>query len=468
MTVEWIIKFQGSLLDEEWDIIYSIIRKFASNNAWKGPKSGREILKNIFSILCGLYINGDFKGEKEQLMEIFSEVKDIINDTSFDSIYIYNLMNYPADYIEEKLKDIMNLANIIHLRDSKDSKDDYDNRMSEILNAFEGLLKDSHNYEIKEMLENLFIQKAIEYSVINLTVDNSVKVLKLLYEMASETQNNDHFSKITEIFVRTIVRLENSQMTSMKVYGVPLPKLKYKSFTHNTSEIILLATTAHKFLFELFHKAYLLYPPFRLMTVLNSLISTLETNIKEIKLLTLNFLAGLSYDHNYLLCLWKVPSYLSGLDTYLFNFPAQTLVNAMTNFFNLDLDIECVLQALDVLISLCQCHYGLRNVKISKLIEDLSLFGNQAAQRKEADVGLKIITVIQLVVMQKNWQNDKVGKQIVELSLKDLITCFTSCHNELMIIAGFFRTEIEEFKKSKQYKKVFNMPTHCKLSLYYF
>ena len=43
--------------------------------------------------------------------------------------------------------------------------------------------------------------------------------------------------------------------------------------------------------------------------------------------------------------LWKAPSYLTAVESELFNIPPQIFINAMTAFFNLDLDIDCILTA---------------------------------------------------------------------------------------------------------------------------
>ena len=114
---------------------------------------------------------------------------------------------------------------------------------------------------------------------------------------------------------------------------------------------------------------------------------------------------------------------------------------------------------MDVIISLCESHYGLKNVNLKQLIEELARFGNSAAQHKKADVGFKVINILQLIVLQRN---EKFKKDTTELLLSDVINIFSACLNQLLILAGTFKGDIEEFKKSKQFKKVNNLPTQSK------
>lgn len=453
-------------MDEEWDIIFSIIKDFASNNAFKGNNHSTGLLKKMFTTFRSLLLNSEFKGSKENLMNIFNEVKHIINDQSFDALYIHNLISYPAKYIEDKLLDIMDFTRILQMRDNdKEQIEDYDNRISEILNSFYGLYNDTTNIENKEALAKLFIQKSIEYSGLKMKINNSLKVLKILFEITQQTKNDEHFANVTSIFVKTIVRKDNLTNEFQRLsLATSRPIFKSKASLNPIMEYISLAKSAHELLFKLFAQCYLLYPPTRLIIVLNSMISCLETSIKEIKLLTLKFLANLSYDHNYLLFVstWNAPSFLSGIDNESNTFPIQILVNAMTKFFNLDLDVDCILQALDVLISLCKSHYGLKNIDLSNFIEDLAKFGNKALQNKQADIGLKVVIALQLVALQKYGKNSE--KPIAILAQTDITTCFMSCLNLLQIIVINFKGEFEEFKKSKQFKRAASMSSRGKMN----
>ena len=118
------------------------------------------MLKEIFLLIRTLYLSGEFNGSKDQIMETFNEVKNIINDTTFDAIYMHNLLGLDAKIIEEKLLDIMNFSTITEMRETnKDPIEDYDKRINGILNALEILYQDNPNMEVNEMLERLFIKR---------------------------------------------------------------------------------------------------------------------------------------------------------------------------------------------------------------------------------------------------------------------------------------------------------------------
>ena len=332
----------------------------------------------------------------------------------------------------------MNFAQICAIRDQNLTQDNCDLRISELLNIFEGFYKNTLEIEALEMLEKIFVRKIYDYVKLRLTMDASLKMLQILQNMAIKTTSNENFAAFIEFFVLTITSKD----------GV-------RDF----------ANMAHYNLFILFSHYYLVYPPFRLMQVLKAFTSILSTGYKEVKMLTLKFLATLGYDHNYQLYTknWGIPSYLCGLDIEEFNFPSQTIISAVCEFLRIDLDLDIILAALDVLISLCQGHYGLNKVNLHKLIEVLAQFQLVALNQKELDICLKVIDLLQIIVTQKNVDSDAQEMQIVLFALPDIVSIFTCYLNQLRVICNFCKADIEEFKKSKNFKKIANSPARCKI-----
>ena len=456
-----LIKNKGKKLDIEWELIFGLIKDFLLNKIFQSDHEAIASLKTIYSAIRNLFLNGCFNGIKERMMESFNEVKNIINDSLFDTLYIHNLRTLPLSEVQDKLYDMMNMQSIINLKATPENQDDYDYRIGELLNAFEFFYKTSEDMEMQFMLEKLFIQKAKEYNGLKLKIDSSLKVIRILGIMGEQTISNENFASIVEFFAETIIKPDVIREDTHKSPN------KQKSPIQRNG--IILANAAHQILFQLFHKSYLIYPPIRLLTILNSFIQVLETSYKEIKITTLRFWINISYDHNYNIYLkdWKASSYLGALDTEINCFPAQIIVNKMTDFLKKDIDMDIILLCLDVLISLCKSHYGLNKVNISKLIDDLASFGFIVVQQKEADAASKAVEILQLLATQKNVETDPEEVQIVKTSLNDAVKIMCAFHNQLKQISSLFKAEIDEFKKSKLYKKVINQPTRINQELDY-
>ena len=102
ITVEWIINTKGALLDEEWEIIYAIIKAFVTDTTFKTHNEGIVAIKRVFVAIRSLHINGEYNGDKDSMMKSFYEVKDIINDSFFDAIYFSYLRNFSLSEMGEK------------------------------------------------------------------------------------------------------------------------------------------------------------------------------------------------------------------------------------------------------------------------------------------------------------------------------------------------------------------------------
>ncbi len=457
MTLNWIIENKGTRLDEEWELMFEIVKSFISNKELIRLQEVVASLLQFFVLVRTLYVTGEYRGQLQLMMSGYENARYIICDPSFDALYLSCLRQYGLDVLEAKARDLLDLNKILDLRDQDEQQPhphpQYDIRIAELLNAFEDIYLSTRDMDQRLALERAYLSRAKDFvESRRFMPDCALRVLRVLQTIAMSTTNFDHFAAVDGLLVRTIACAEE-RATS--------PSRRMGAATRSAIPDHTLPDEAHKCLFVQFHQFYLEYPPMRLACVLRAFTEILTTSHRTIKLLTLRFLSKLAYDSDFHVTLpaWGVPSYLCGLESELYPFPSQRIFNAASQFLRLDAGIDLVLQALDVLSTLCRSHYAFRGADVSQLIQALVQFLDTTISRREVEAAMKVVEILQLIMEQRNVAADPANMQVMRLGFMDMIAIFGAYLAQLEKLVGFFRTEIEEFKRSKAWKKVQSSPT---------
>ncbi len=447
-------------MDEEWGPLFEFVKELTADRVLCSYSTE---LRNLFAAIRNAFINRQYRWGKEQLMESYLGVKDIINDAIFDSIYMNSLRELRPEETVERMGKFLDLTAVSRLKESNEFANVAEYRICQLLNCFEDFYVGTKDLEERTLLERMYLQKVGEWTAARLSYENLLRVVHTLKSIATGTAENDHFFRVVAILVSTIIRAEGTpesehkQMTSQaprstRVMPQTQPVVK---------EATVLAKAAHQAMFQLFYEEYQRFPPTRLRCVMLGFLESLQAASKEAKLLTLGFLRNVAYDSNFYLFLspCSAHSYLNALETPETSLPPQAIVAALTKLLRLETDKEVMLGALEAMIALARSHYGLAKVEVSELLGEVVNLQQRQVKAKEIDVALKVAEFLELILAQKNCLSSPAEKQIFTIDITCPMQVLAGCIIELEQIVEFFKLEIDEAKRSKVWRKVQNSPT---------
>jgi len=462
LTFEWIVMGKYKELDEEWDLIFEFVQNFTKDKHLMQYKEGAEGFNRLFCAIRNVYINNGYRGDPEKLFQIYLMVKDYINDTMFDIIYLnYICEKYDTTMMEEYLSKYLDLTTLLKLKENPEYKSICDNRLTQIFGGIENIYKMTRSIEKREIIEKVLMEKSVEWGGLPLSSDTQLNIIQLLKTISLNTINLDVFQRIIRLFVGFIYRAqENSLSPKHLIMSKVINNVMQMPVQNMQNEELISGKVSHQALFQLFFEFYSKFPPTKLVSVLFGFLDALQAGNKETKMLTLDFLGKLSYDHEFCLFIegWNAKSCLYAKENAGCSFPPQKIVSTVLLFIKNDVDKDLILAALQTLNNLFKNHYSLLEVDIEKMLEQLLILLGYSVRAKEILISMKIVNLINLIITQKGNPADPPEKQIVTISVAGTLLIFAECLNQITIISSFLKADIEEFKRSKQWKKIQNMP----------
>ena len=416
-TIASIVKEQGKILEEEWELIFNFINAFIHNRQYRKEKQGFESIKKIFNELKYLYITQSYKGSIQTLMETFTQAKDIINDKTFDALYLNYLIKDPED-LKAKLPTFIKI-----LLEPQGSI--YDSRISVLFSTLNDIYTTTSNMRILTIIEEIVIADCKEWLDRNLYCD---KLLMLLKIIALKTLSFDVFSAIIQIIGDIIIQVQ---------YVVDTTKPKDNlSVVKNDEDFRI---EAQRILLQLFSELYLSYPPSKVMCVVNELINSIKSKDESIKLLALEFFSEISFDKHYFLNMnkWNASSYLSAFGKS--NFTFDNLRRIVTEQVLHSDNNKTIIKSLSTLTSIITSHHSLYRTNINETVELLIPLLSTKIKRYEVKISIKIIKLLSLLTLQKG-----------------NIMVFDKCLYELESIALIIKNDTGDAIKYKVIKKIGN------------
>ena len=406
-------------------------------NTYRSSQNEKEIihlLQNILVTIRNLYLSGKFYTKLQKLMEMYDQLKRVVCDRCLDAIYINNLRTYN----EEKLRN--NINELIILNSKK--KSEYC-RMYEILNCLEIFYKEETDLANQQIFEEIFTMTMIPfYNDHETTLEYKLKMLHIIHMLTLDTKDDSRFSGLIDMLTICITKIQSSP-TRQLIKGI------------EEGEQIL-SNKAHMILLDLFKENYLKYPPIRLAYVTTQIIKTLESKQSNILLSTLKFLSSLIYDRDFYLSVssWDISSYYSYGSTYdNISISNSFFVNTVIKFINLSLSSNCNLSlefligGLNVLQTIFSSHCGLYDLDLPMIIKELITFIEQSIYRRKLLHLIKATEALQLIFVQRS------SSKRIMFSLSDALTILDIYFKLLRIIFEFFKSKIEELKKSRGWKE---------------
>lgn len=423
ITFTYIITNKGQLLDEEWSIVFDVVREIVQDKAFRNQPVVLAHLKGLFAEIRGLYLAGLYNGTLPVLLDAYLVVRHMINDRLFDTIYLNSLRHLDAPAFESKLNSFLDIDTLPELA-AKIELPSFDPqaRTRQLLTAFSDFYHSVPDPAQQQILESVFIGKIYKLLALRLPADLRLQAMRIMQRIAMHTINDEHFEMVVISFRKDIVATPPAEGKEAAISDEALQNL-----------------------FVLFHRCYLNYPPTRLAFVVRNFLLALKGTRKESTLIILRFLANLSYNRNRNMYLvpWKVPSYLTISGPARESLPPQNVVSAVAEFLQPGIDQQVVLGALDVLIANFRSHYGLYQTSLSKFIDDIIKFEKYVIQQNDMDVALKIVELNKLIMAQRSAQAEtdtgKEGQQSLQLVLADVLPIFGDFLSVLGTLAETYR-----------------------------
>jgi len=344
----------------------------------------------------------DYNGSLEDLMKFYLSTKEIIMDRSFDGLYLKLCME--GKEFKEAIEKFLGFDKIIttHL-----NVDKADQRIKMLLNCFTEIYENLADRNKRSIMEATFIKQVREFAQekIALSIKNTISLLKIMLIIAKNTNTEDHFKQVVNIFIDEIV-------TPRKTTKGSLQLAKDKSDT-------LISNEALKGLFTLFQDNYLKPFTTQLKIILKSLIQLVHilldrkcNRCEEIVKLILEFFANIEYDHNEDLKIrrWNVASCLSAIGDEESSFPAEFALSIALNIVKENSNTEFVEVAGEVMISIFRSSYKFNNINIPEVIDTV-------ADRKGSFINeikpteLRNIVKLQELMLTLALQQDPIGKR---------------------------------------------------------
>eukprot|EP00826_Nyctotherus_ovalis_P008214 TRINITY_DN12122_c0_g1_i1.p1 TRINITY_DN12122_c0_g1~~TRINITY_DN12122_c0_g1_i1.p1 ORF type:complete len:178 (-),score=21.14 TRINITY_DN12122_c0_g1_i1:43-576(-) len=163
--VDSIISAKGFCFDIEWGVVHEIISimvGIADKNA-EVKKEIARLLQIIFTSIKNYYTQRKYHGPVEDLMNSYMQVKEMIVDQYFDSLYLGLISRMPIEPFAEKLQQFLEFeSNILP-----------DARIKSLLLSLRALYISLNNREKQQIFESMIIAKNQTW---NFSKDNTLSV----------------------------------------------------------------------------------------------------------------------------------------------------------------------------------------------------------------------------------------------------------------------------------------------------
>jgi len=437
LTFSCIVSTHGELLEcEEWEIIFNSIQQILTNyvKSFGLQKGIIECFQKIFNVIRNLFIIGKYYGPIKELCECYYNVKEIIMDLQFDTLFINKIL-FLNDYSNEELlkqyQDFLCFEKIIKNLTQENS----DMRIHNLLNCYNDFYENmliAKNMNLFPDIEKSFIIKITETKTLNFSQSNNLQIIQILYKIASKTYFDDNFNSVALL-------LENE---------ILLPRENRNVKTRNSENLII--DESLKCLFLLFNQYYLQTAfPTRLLSIIKVFLNILRSNLKEIVMLVLQFFAQIEFDQNYDL---RMKTYEISTNLNIFGNPAecfkpQQIIDNVMNLFNPRAEKEIAICGIDTLKYIFGCHYSIYGCEIQKSIDNIIHYENYAIRQGNYEIALKLEELFEIIGLQNNILID---------NQKEHLTIFMNCVSKMSQLSGIYKSLYE---KSKQSNKIWSLPS---------
>ena len=379
-AIEEIIKHQATL-DEEWDVLLKFIKEAAKNEYIKCNKASS--LSNILTIARDMYIVGQYKGDVNELMSTYLELKGILNDPVFDAIYL----NYLGKSCNDKKLET-EMLNFI----GTELWGSNEYRIRQIFESLGNLYLDIDNLEKQEVIERIIVKNCKEWVKELNSIECKLNLINLLKTIAMNTISPDNLFEITQTLIKLAVEPTDKSF----------PKRIYTTGSTLEKSVI-------EVLFKLFYYFYTKMPVSYLRHVFNSFLELIEKGSKQMQLLSLQLLSNIGFDAEYYICIkdCNVSSYLNLKEDVTYNVTPDRIAVIIFNLIYEVKDKELIIAGLEALMSLTRSHYALKALDLTNFLNRLIEFlFTIMFDEKEIEVVMKVGELIELILLQKGPSSD--------------------------------------------------------------
>lgn len=458
ISIERIVSIYGPQMCEEWREIFRFVDLLVRNEKIREHKDSYESIIKMFGTIRALYISERFKGNSRELMNVYLQVKDMINDPTFDGLYLNYIMEKSSlQTLEENLVAFFDTT--LNAKKPK-ALASIDRRVTYLFNMLRDLYENVTDVERESHIESFVVSKCTEWLGMSISVEAKLKVVQLLKNIAFRTTSRGTFYGVLQKFSATFYEMQEADFQIVDMTTSRLSQTEMVPAERNS-----VGFSVHQILFQLFQSFYLDFPPARLADVLVAFLHSLKSSNDETKLLTLNFLAELDYDRSRCLRLklWNVSSQLAAAEMAGCVFAPMRIVTAAVEVATEDKNKKLVIAAIEVLIKLVGNPYSLYEVDLRETVNKLIGLLRNKVKKGEFEIALKVAEFFELIIALKD---NRESKRLPSEDYSVLI--FDECVIHLDTLCQEYRKEMDKRLKSKAGKKYQSSPTrhHAEMKLF--
>jgi hypothetical protein len=110
LTLDKLIEKRGEELEDELDIIMTILQKIHKKEGLMDKKETVDVINNIFGSIRRLYFSGVYYGDVDLLFDVYDLFKVVIKDTYLFKAYLATFETKKSENLKSKLSRVLELC----------------------------------------------------------------------------------------------------------------------------------------------------------------------------------------------------------------------------------------------------------------------------------------------------------------------------------------------------------------------